>query len=149
MAIAQQAEAGAKATLTVFSGTGDDPVLDPWPEFPPEDTISGAVDHRGKVLFRDPKKRYSVGVWQCEPAKFIEPYPGTESGHVLAGRATLTNEATGESITLKAGDHLFHRIRPDHHLGGPRDLPQGLRHVRRRIRRGAVLLERLPVTLTW
>ena len=107
MAIAQQAEAGAKATLTVFSGTGDDPVLDPWPEFPPEDTISGAVDHRGKVLFRDPKKRYSVGVWQCEPAKFIEPYPGTESGHVLAGRATLTNEATGESITLKAGDHFF------------------------------------------
>lgn len=107
MAIAQKAEAEAKATLTVFSGTGDDPVLDPWPDFPPEDTISGAVDHRGKVLFRDPKKRYSVGVWQCEPAKFIEPYPGTESGHVLAGRATLTNEATGESITLKAGDHFF------------------------------------------
>lgn len=107
MAIAQQAEAEAKPTLTVFSGTGDDPALDPWPDFPPEDTISGAVDHRGKVLFRDPKKRYSVGVWQCEPAKFIEPYPGTESGHVLAGRATLTNEATGESIELKAGDHFF------------------------------------------
>ena len=26
---------------------------------------------------------------------------------MLAGRATLTNEATGESITLKAGDHFF------------------------------------------
>ncbi len=65
------------------------------------------MDHGGKVLFRDPKKRYSVGVWQCEPAKFIEPYPGTESGHVLAGRATLTNEATGESVELKAGDHFF------------------------------------------
>ena len=107
MAKAHNIEAPAKATLTVFSGAGGDPVLDPWPDFPPEDTISGAVDHRGKVLFRDPKKRYSVGVWQCEPAKFIEPYPGTESGHVLAGRATLTNAATGESITLKAGDHFF------------------------------------------
>ncbi len=81
--------------------------LDPWPDFPPEDTISGAVDHRGKVLFRDPKKRYSVGVYQCGPSKFIADYPGTESGHVLAGRATLTNNATGESITIKAGDHFF------------------------------------------
>ena len=108
MAKAHSMQPDAKPTLTVFSGEGADPQLDPWPDFPPEDVFSGnANGHRGKVLFRDPKRRYSVGVWECPPAKFIEPYPGTESGHVLAGRATLTNEATGESITLKAGDHFF------------------------------------------
>ena len=101
MAVAQKAEAGAKPTLTVFSGAAGDPDLEPWP------TTSGAVNQCGKLLFRDPKKRYSVGVWQCDPSKFIAAYPGTESGHVLAGRATLTNNATGESITIKAGDHFF------------------------------------------
>lgn len=99
MAVAQKTEPEGNPTITVFSGVGADLVLDPWPH---ED-----IDHRGKVLFRDPKKRYSVGVWQCEPAKFIVPYAGTESCHVLAGRATLTNEATGESVTLEAGDHFF------------------------------------------
>ncbi len=101
MAVAQKAEAGAKPTLTVFSGAAGDLDLDPWP------TASGAIDQFGKVLFRDPLKRYSVGVYQCGPSKFIAHYPGTESGHVLAGRATLTNNATGESITIKAGDHFF------------------------------------------
>ncbi|MDE0006216.1 MAG: cupin domain-containing protein [Rhodospirillaceae bacterium] len=99
MAVAQKTEFEGNPTITVFSGIGADLVLDPWPH---ED-----IDHRGKVLFRDPKKRYSVGVWQCEPAKFTVPYAGTESCHVLAGRATLTNEATGESVTLEAGDHFF------------------------------------------
>lgn len=101
MAVAQKAKATEKPTLTVFSGGAGDPDLDPWP------TTSGAVNQCGKVLFRDPKKRYSVGVWQCEPSKFIASYAGTESAHVLNGRATLTNEATGESISLKAGDHFF------------------------------------------
>ena len=101
MAVAQKAQAAAKPTLTVFSGSAGDPDLDPWP------TASGAIDQFGKVLFRDPKKRLSVGVYQCGPSKFIAHYPGTESGHVLAGRATLTNNATGESITIKAGDHFF------------------------------------------
>ncbi len=81
MAVAQKAEAGAKPTLTVFSGAAGDLDLDPWP------TASGAIDQFGKVLFRDPLKRYSVGVYQCGPSKFIAHYPGTESGHVLAGRA--------------------------------------------------------------
>ncbi len=108
MAKARNMQVEAKPTLTVFSGEGADPPLSPWPDFPAEDVIAGDPGgHRGVVLYRDPKRRYSVGVWECPPATFIEPYPGTECGHVLAGRATLTNEATGESVTLKAGDHFF------------------------------------------
>jgi uncharacterized cupin superfamily protein len=96
------------ATLNVLSGDADLPPLVQWPPFPEEDIISGNPNgHRGAVLYRDPTGRYSVGVWECPVAKFVEPYPGTEFGHVLAGRATHTNEQTGESVTVKAGDHFF------------------------------------------
>lgn len=108
MAKARSIQAEALATLTAFSGESELPPLASWPPFPVEDVISGNPNgHRGVVLYRDPTRCYSVGVWECPPARFIEPYPGTEFGHVVAGRATLTNEQTGESVTLKAGDHFF------------------------------------------
>ncbi len=108
MAKAQSIQAEPEATLTVFSGESDPPSFAQWPAFPEEDVVSGNPDgHRGSVLYRDPSRRLSVGVWECPPSKFIEPYPGTEFGHVIAGSATLTNEETGESVTLRSGDHFF------------------------------------------
>ncbi len=105
-ATALSAQAG-EPTISVVRGDSD-VTLVPWPAFPPEDVESGNPnDHQGTVLFRDPAKRYSVGVWECPPAKFTEPYPGTEMGHVLKGRATLTNAETGESRDIGPGDHFY------------------------------------------
>ncbi|MEX2649050.1 MAG: cupin domain-containing protein [Alphaproteobacteria bacterium] len=82
--------------------------LEPWPAFPPENVVSGNPNgHKGKLLFRSPDGLYSVGVWECPPARFIEPYPGSEFGHVLKGRARLKDLASGQVQELKAGDHFF------------------------------------------
>jgi len=82
--------------------------LVPWPPFPPEGVISGNPNgHKGKLLFRSPDGRFSVGIWECPPAKFVEPYPGSEFGHVLKGRARLKDIETGQIQDLKAGDHFF------------------------------------------
>ncbi|MGY8996948.1 MAG: cupin domain-containing protein, partial [Alphaproteobacteria bacterium] len=40
-------------------------------------------------------------------------YPGSEFAHVVKGRATLTNVATGEALELSVGDHFFVPTRAD------------------------------------
>ncbi len=107
MAKAHGIEGESPAPITALLEESELPPLAPWPPFPDKDVISGNPNgHRGVVLYRDPTRRYSVGVWECPPAKFIEPYSGTEFAHVIAGRATLTNEKTGDAVKLKAGDHF-------------------------------------------
>jgi len=102
----QTAETGK--IITAFKEVNEIPPLESWPPFPKEDVFNGNPNgHTGIVLFRDLSRRYSIGVWECPPAKFREPYPGTEFGHVLKGRAILTDEKTGESQTIEAGDHFF------------------------------------------
>lgn len=82
--------------------------LDPWPAFAPACVLGGNPNgHRGKVLFRSPDGRYSIGIWECDAAKLVNAYPGTESGHVLKGRARLRDVETGEVQNLKTGDNFF------------------------------------------
>lgn len=96
----------ADPTISVFSGDTD-VTLEPWPTIPPERVISGNPSHQGTVLFRDPAKRYSIGVWECTPGSFPVSYAGTEMGHVLKGRATITHEESGETRDIGPGDHFF------------------------------------------
>ena len=95
------------AALPVETFDAENAQLEPWPAFDAEDIISGSPDHQGTIIYRDPSKQFSIGVWECPPAKFIVHYAGCETGHVLKGTATITIEKTGESTTISAGDHFF------------------------------------------
>ena len=103
---AQQAAQGPSFEV-VDSFDAQSVELQPWPEFPPEDIQSGNPAHKGNVLYRDPTGRYSVGVWECPPAKFKVAYAGTETGQVLQGRATITDLSTDSAVHLKAGDRFI------------------------------------------
>jgi len=46
-----------------------------------------------------------VGVWEAEPGGWpIVNRPDTETCHIVSGRATITDEATGEKQEISAGD---------------------------------------------
>lgn len=107
MSTAAKASSGtAIDELTKYQPPIDAKDLALWPAFPDEIIIDGVPAHRGEVLYRDPSKRYSIGIWACPPCKFKMEYEGTESGHVLRGKARLTNEKTGKSITISEGDRF-------------------------------------------
>jgi uncharacterized cupin superfamily protein len=93
---------------TIIRTEKDEPALKSYPPFPAEDVLGGNPNgHKGIVLFRDPLRRFSVGIWECPPGKFVDRQGGCEFSHVLRGSATLTHEATGESKTIRAGDHFY------------------------------------------
>lgn len=101
-------------TFEDFAGLPDITVVDAgsvetalWPAFEPEEILEGDPAHRGKVLFRDPSGRFSVGTWVCPPSKFTVDYEGIETGHVIRGRARLTNRDTGHTVEIKAGDQFI------------------------------------------
>lgn len=97
-----------ECAVTVFDADPKAMALAPWPPFPEDEIIGGNPNgHKGALLYRDPQQLYSVGVWECPPAKFEVPYAGTEMGHVLMGTATITDTVTGEARRLKPGDHFF------------------------------------------
>lgn len=95
------------ASVTRYDVGPSDPALEPWPAFAPEDILEGDAAHRGTVLYRDPTRLFSLGIWECPPCKFRVAYAGTESGHVVKGSATLTDAKTGVSQTVKAGDRFL------------------------------------------
>jgi len=102
----QTAETGE--VITVFNEVTEIPLLESWPPFPSDDILGGNPNgHRGSVLYREPSRRYSVGLWECPPAKFREAAPYAEFSHVLKGCATITDEKTGQSKTVRAGDTFF------------------------------------------
>jgi uncharacterized cupin superfamily protein len=46
-----------------------------------------------------------VGVWEAEPGGWrIVNRPDTETCHIVSGRATITDDATGEKQEISAGD---------------------------------------------
>ena len=77
--------------------------LEPWPAWPPEDTLEGEVKHSGTVLVRDASGAMSVGIWECPPCKFRDHQTSTSTAQILSGRGFLIHEATGERIELKPG----------------------------------------------
>lgn len=93
--------------LTRYEASATAPQLELWHEFPAEDILAGNPAHSGTVLYRDPSGRFSLGVWECPPCKFRVDYAGTESGHVIKGKATLTDTKTGKSIAIAAGDRFL------------------------------------------
>lgn len=102
------AEAVKKEVITVLKSEDGFPAVAPYPAFDAKDVLAGTPNaHEGKVLYRDPLKRFSVGAWQCPPGKFVDRAAGSEFSSVLQGSATLSNERTGESKLVKKGDYFF------------------------------------------
>jgi hypothetical protein len=98
----------ADEMITVFKSEDDFPALAPYPPFAEADVLAGNPNgHLGKVLYRDPSRRFSIGIWECPPGKFIDRATGTELSHVLQGSATLSHEGTGEAKRIEAGDHFY------------------------------------------
>lgn len=50
----------------------------------------------------------NVGVWECEPGGWpVVDRPDTEACYILAGTATITDDATGTVHQIGAGDFLM------------------------------------------
>ncbi|QZH62363.1 cupin domain-containing protein [Mycolicibacterium farcinogenes] len=48
-----------------------------------------------------------VGVWECQPGGWpVVNRPNTETCYIVAGRARLTDEATGQVVEIGAGDFI-------------------------------------------
>ena len=60
-------------------------------------------NHRGAIIYRDPSRQLSVGVWECPPGKFRLVEDDATVEHCMMGKARLTNLTTGESITVTPG----------------------------------------------
>ncbi|MBT4888385.1 MAG: DUF861 domain-containing protein [Rhodospirillales bacterium] len=83
----------------------EDVPLASYPPFDKEDVVSGNPNgHLGVVLYRDPERRFSAGVWECPPAKFIDRATGTELSTCISGSATLSHVESGESKLISPGD---------------------------------------------
>ena len=59
------------------------------------------------VLVVAPDAAGNTGVWECRPGGWpVVDRPDTEVCYVLSGAATLTDDATGTTHELRAGDFL-------------------------------------------
>jgi uncharacterized cupin superfamily protein len=76
--------------------------MEPWPTDILE-ILEGPIAHRGSIIYRDPSRQLSLGVWECEPGKFRFVEDGSAIETCVMGRATITDEETGRSITVTPG----------------------------------------------
>jgi uncharacterized cupin superfamily protein len=52
-----------------------------------------------------PAARGNVGIWECQPGGWpVVNRPDTEFTYIVAGRAKLTDDATGDVVEIGAGD---------------------------------------------
>jgi uncharacterized cupin superfamily protein len=52
-----------------------------------------------------PDARGNLGIWECQPGGWpVVNRPDTEFTYIVAGRATLTDDATGKVVEIGAGD---------------------------------------------
>ncbi|MBY4575496.1 hypothetical protein ACN94_18205 [Gordonia paraffinivorans] len=48
-----------------------------------------------------------AGIWECQPGGWpVIDRPNTETCYILSGRATLTDDATGTTVDISAGDFV-------------------------------------------
>jgi uncharacterized cupin superfamily protein len=48
-----------------------------------------------------------IGIWECEPGGWpVVDRPDTEVFYIISGKATLTDEETGTTVDISAGDFV-------------------------------------------
>lgn len=93
-------------SVTAFDA--DNVEVEEWPAFPDEDIIEGPMVNYGRVVYRDPTKALSYGVWECEPCKvFLDYGPMSEHIHCIKGEAVVTDQGTGEEVHLTPGVRMI------------------------------------------
>jgi len=69
--------------------------------------LSGECAAFGDMLFGAPDSAVSCGYFRCTKGSFRMVYPFNEHATVVDGTVTLTNEATGVSVTYGPGEGWF------------------------------------------
>ena len=90
-------------------------VLQPWPFDNPESNykiLSGALAASGRIDTGGAGYTTRSGIWRCTAGTFECTEQGDELMTLLSGRCHLTDQSTGKSHELGAGDSLF---MPDGH----------------------------------
>ena len=90
-------------------------ILQPWPLDNPESNykiLSGAPAASGRIDTGGAGYTTRSGIWRCSIGAFECTEQGDELMTFLSGRCHLTDQSTGKSHVLGAGDSLF---MPDGH----------------------------------
>ena len=85
-------------------------VLQPWPFDNPESNykiLSGAPAASGRIDTGGAGYTMRSGIWRCTAGTFECTEQGDELMTFLSGRCHLTDQSTGKSHMLGAGDSLF------------------------------------------
>ena len=85
-------------------------VLQPWPFDNPESNykiLSGAPVASGRIDTGGAGYTTRSGIWRCTAGAFECTEQGDELMTLLSGRCHLTDQSTGKSHELGAGDSLF------------------------------------------
>ncbi len=59
---------------------------------------------KGTIIAQTADKKVSCGQWSCEPGKFEWTFIWDECVQLLEGEVDVTDIATGQTVTLRAGD---------------------------------------------
>ncbi len=71
----------------------------------PDRLISGDPDITNSVYFRSQDRRFTSGIWESTPGKFVCVYEEDEFYYMLSGKVVIT-DSVGNSKTFVPGDSI-------------------------------------------
>lgn len=86
--------------------------LETWPFDNPASAyriLEGSPRASGRLDAGGPGHATRAGLWRCTEGAFACTEQGDELMTILSGRCTITDHATGETVTLGPGDSMFIR----------------------------------------
>ena len=96
--------------MQIYTPGSEIGVLQPWPFDNPESNykiLSGAPAASGRIDTGGAGYTTRMGIWRCTAGTFECTEQGDELMILLSGRCHLTDQSTGKSHVLGAGDSLF------------------------------------------
>jgi uncharacterized cupin superfamily protein len=92
----------------IMTFVAEDIQLDDWPLPNRVDILDGNPQQKGIVLYREPSRRVSYGIWEVTPGKLrVEFGPMTEQTQCLWGRVTMTDLTTGAETQVGPGTRVI------------------------------------------
>ena len=96
--------------MQIYTPGAEVGILQPWPFDNPESDFKilvGVPTASGRIDIGGPGYISRSGIWRCNSGDFECTEQGDELMTVLSGRCRLTDQFTGKSHELSAGDSLF------------------------------------------
>ena len=100
------AEQRAETGIHLYDADAAFQKMESWPTDNLE-ILDGHPAHHGAIIYRDPSRQLSLGVWECPPCKFRFVEDGVAVETCVMGKATITDEETGQSVTVTPGMKWF------------------------------------------